>query len=513
MRASLARPISDSPKELRGHGGIVTARRGRAIVASLLGLLSTLICLSGSWVPSLWGDEAASLLSARRTLPSLWSMLQHVDVVHGAYYLGLHVWVDVAGTSAFALRLPSAVAIGATTIAVVILGSRLRDDRTAVLAGIIMCVLPRLTYVGEEARSFAFSAALVSWATVAFVFLLDHRHPARRWGVVYGALATVSILVFAFSALVIAAHALVVAAHRLRGRRLGVWLTAAVSAIVLSLPLGVIAFAQRDQVAYLATREQTSMYSIAVFMWFGTVLFAVIAWLLILIAAASAVIRWRRAGTIHTPSMPSLELVAVAWLVIPPGVLIGTHPLLHAFTARYLAFCAPAAALLMAIAIDRIWSWRREAGLIALAAVVASALPAYLAQRTSYAKNDSDWAAVSAVLGARAHPGDAVLFDEQARPSRRPRLAYRTYPSGFRDVTDIALAIPYWRNSTWYDSAYPADSRQVTAALATTGKVWLIDDVREQTDPPYGVAALRSAGFHVTDEVRTHTSVLREFTR
>lgn len=95
-----------------------------AIAASLTGGAATAISMIGSATPSLWGDEAASVLSAERSVPSLLTMLQHVDAVHGLYYLALHFWIGVAGTSPFAVRAPSAVAIGICVAGIVVLGSR-----------------------------------------------------------------------------------------------------------------------------------------------------------------------------------------------------------------------------------------------------------------------------------------------------------------------------------------------------------------------------------------------------
>src|SRR6059058_2447370 len=76
-------------------------------VALAFGLAATVVAASGSWIPSLWGDEAATLMSARRPVGSLLSMLTHVDAVHGLYYLMMHAWTAVFGISAFALRFPS----------------------------------------------------------------------------------------------------------------------------------------------------------------------------------------------------------------------------------------------------------------------------------------------------------------------------------------------------------------------------------------------------------------------
>jgi len=128
-------------------------------IAVAAGLVATILCAAFSWVPSLWGDEAATLLSAKRPLGSLFGMLLHVDAVHGVYYLFMHGWIRLAGESAFAMRLPSALAVGAAVTAVTLLAGRRGGVRAAVVAGVVACVLPRLTYAGEEARSYAFTAA------------------------------------------------------------------------------------------------------------------------------------------------------------------------------------------------------------------------------------------------------------------------------------------------------------------------------------------------------------------
>ena len=93
--------------------------RRLGVWAAVVGVLAVAASAAGSWIPSLWGDEAASLMSATRPLGSLWHMLSYVDAVHGLYYLGLHGWIDVFGPSPFSIRFPSALAIGVCTTAVV----------------------------------------------------------------------------------------------------------------------------------------------------------------------------------------------------------------------------------------------------------------------------------------------------------------------------------------------------------------------------------------------------------
>jgi mannosyltransferase len=108
MTTELGTPLLDGAI----RGGMSGQKRFTGAVA-LIAAAAALVSLTGSWIPSLWGDEAASIMSATRSLPSLFRMVGTVDAVHGAYYLGLHFWVNLFGASPFSVRLPSALAVGA----------------------------------------------------------------------------------------------------------------------------------------------------------------------------------------------------------------------------------------------------------------------------------------------------------------------------------------------------------------------------------------------------------------
>ena len=197
----------------RGAADATTTARPPVRLAVLLGLLAAAISAVGSWIPSFWGDEAASVMSAQRPLPSLFHMVGHIDAVHGLYYLGLHFWIDLFGASPFSTRLPSALAVGAMVAGVVLLVDRLGTRRLAVIAGIVAAVLPRVTSMGTESRSYAIGAALAVWSTWALVRIVTSRHRASRadW-VVYGVLAGAGVGVFVYFGLIVGVHALLLLA-------------------------------------------------------------------------------------------------------------------------------------------------------------------------------------------------------------------------------------------------------------------------------------------------------------
>ncbi|WP_426623455.1 glycosyltransferase family 39 protein [Leifsonia sp. McL0607] len=518
MRTLAVTMLRPAPAE-----GTVRVTRPAAL-AVLFGVLATALAAAGSWIPSLWGDEAASIMSAERPLPTLFRMLGHVDAVHGTYYLGLHFWGAVFGFSPFSVRLPSAIAVGLATAAVVLLAARLRDTRTAVLAGALCAILPRVTYMGEEARSFAFSAAIVAWATVLLVFALDRERPRAAWWIAYGALLAVGTHVFLYTALFIVVHGVVVAASRTPRRVIAGWAIAVGGAVVAAAPLIAVAVNEHHQIAYLGSTPQLAPQTLISGLWFGGMWpLALAAWALVVLAVAVEARRrvlvaqaaggglFFRSGT----RLPSLVPLALLWLLLPAGLLIAAQAVVPDFTARYVSFCAPAAALLMACGVDDLLRWRRWAGVVTGLLVVALTVPVYLGQRTPYAKNDSDWAEVSAAVGANARPGDAVVFDESARPSRRPRLALHTYPAGFRNTADVTLALPFTENTGWRDSAYTVRQAAAKGRFGGVDRVWLIEYAASPTTADsYGIAGLATLGFRATGlRIATHRAVVALYVR
>lgn len=490
---------------LRVRAGRV--QRADLVLALGIGVVAVVVSAAWSWVPSLWGDEAASVTSAQRSWPSLMHMLGHVDAVHGFYYAGLHVWVELFGASAFSVRFPSALAAGAAAALTALLCLRLGGRRLAVVAGLLCAVLPRMTYAGSEARSYAFSAAFAALATLLLVVLLE---PARRrwlWAV-YAAVLVVGTYLFLYFALIVLAHAATLALRR-PGREIWArWGIATGAAALACAPLGIAAYLERAQIAWIAQRGVLDAGSILVDGWFFTVPFAIAAWGVILAGASAAAVRWSR----HRRRDRALEVLA-PWLLLPPAALILPSILLHAYTPRYLAFCAPAAAAMIGWALVRLSAGRLIPLVVATALLAALAVPAYANQRGVYARDASDWSQLAQLVHSHARPGDAIAFDESTRPSRRPRLAKYTYPSDFVGLRDVTLRTPYRERNTWYDSTYTIEQAAARGRLDGVSRLWLVEYSLDGHTDQWGVAQLRALGFTRRATIDSHTSVIEEWVR
>lgn len=509
--------LTTGPSEPRGS---VPSRAPRLrILAIAFGLASAAISFAGSWIPSLWGDEVTSVLSAERSLPSLFRMLGHVDAVHGTYYLFLHFWVGIFGATPVSVRFPSAIAAGLAVAGVVLLVARLADSRTAVFAGVVCMVLPRITYMGQEARSYAFSATMAVWLTYLLVCLASRRLSGRRYWVLYAVGVAACAYVFLFSLLLLPAHLAVVLS--LRERRLWKsWLRALVGALVLALPILVYAVAERSQIAYLNNRSAATFNAVTVGQWFGNTQCAIVCWVLLGASIAFAIVRWRRlrrpapGGVVPTlrGALPEwmLPLLGVLWLLLPPAVLLLVNFVDPIYSSRYLTFATPGFALIVGYFLARVRpAW---IAILLAAAVAASALASYQSQRTPYAENGSDWAADGAFIHSHASAGDAILFDETINPSKRPRLGMRAYPADFAGLKDVALKSYWWSTNNWADTVYPL--ADVSSRLDNIHTVWLIEYRAAGGKPDtYDLSTLAYLGYTRVHTTQEHSSIIIELHR
>jgi mannosyltransferase len=444
-------------------------------------------------------------MSAERSVPSLLKMLTHVDAVHGTYYLFLHYWILVFGTSEAAVRLPSALAAGVMVAGTFVLGRMLVNRNVGIVAAIIAAVLPRTIYMGGDARSYALSTAIAVWLTIALLVLL--RHPfsstlrARVAWIAYAVGLAIGMYVFLYLALMIVVHAgYVWLTRENRGNRRR-WTIAAVIAAILALPIIGFGYGERGQIAFLAQRGYATSKSVLVTQWFGNPYLAAAAWTLIAVVVVVSVVRWRR-----THSVPRALALGMLWLVIPTVALLALNTVTPAYNLRYVSFSIPAVALVLALGVSMIP--RRALQLAAVVLLVALAVPTDIGEREPYAKDGgSDWTQVSAIIAQDARPGDAIVFDRTTKPSLRPRLAMHLYPSAYKGLVDVTLKTPYLARSGLWDTTYPLSA--VGSRLDGISHVWVVE-VKGSPDNvnDSDIHTLEGDGYYVVSRQLVHRSII-----
>ncbi|MFH5230297.1 glycosyltransferase family 39 protein [Antrihabitans spumae] len=460
----------------------------------------------GSWRPSYWYDEAATVYVSSRPLPDLRRILEHQDAVHGLYDVGMHFWFRLFGNSELSARFPSALAVGIAAAGVVVLGRLLVNDRVGLLAGFVFAILPRVTWAAMEARSYALTAAAAVWLTVVLVLAL--RGTRWFWWAGYAAGLAVTIVLFVDTATLVGAQLLTVAI--LWRKSLLRWLSAAAVGGLLALPAVVFIRGQSGQVDWIPPLDRHVVRSVLEYQWFvGAPVFAVG---VVVILALGA----RRMDR-------SLLAVAVPWAVVPTVALLLFSLLAEPiYLDRYLTFTTPAVALLVGGAIAtfsaRVWVAP------ALAAVMlAAAVPAYLAQRGSFSKpSEMDFSAVADFFETHGAPGDCVLFtNDSAWNPTSARVAMNIRPTAFDGLRDVGagrsavaegwlsdenLTIPAADLTgcqvLWFVA--DADREKPRTIRHTSNEVWNLPTYRFDTSPEYRQLAER--GFTIEERSPIHTS-------
>ncbi len=413
--------------------------RGRLLDPLLIAVLAAVI--SGAWAcrPSLWFDEGATIsASASRTLPELWKLLGHIDAVHGLYYLLMHGWFAIFPPTEFWSRAPSALAVGAAAAGVTVFTRQFVPGRaTAVCAGTVFAILPRTTWAGMEARSYAFAAAAAMWLTVLLVTAV-RRNGARRW-VCYALALMLSILLNLNLVLLVPVYAVLAPLLAPEGSRKSPvirWAVSSAVAVAIMAPFMVFAHGQVYQVNWLFPVSWHYAFDIILRQYFDhSVPFAVLAGVVI-VAAVVARLRGARGPGGATRD---LLIVCAAWILLPTALVVAYSAAIEPiYFPRYLIFTAPAAAVVLAVCIV---TFARRPWPIAAVVLLfaAAAVPNYLfVQRWPYAKEGWDYSQVADLISSHAAPGDCLMVDNTVPWRPGPiRALLATRPAAFRSLIDV----------------------------------------------------------------------------
>jgi mannosyltransferase len=513
------------PRALDGVDESAPARpRGRLLDPWAIAALAAVI--SGAWAsrPSLWFDEGATIsASASRTLPELWRLLGHIDAVHGVYYLLMHGWFMIFPPTEFWSRVPSSLAVGAAAAGVTVFTKQFSPRATAVCAGVVFAILPRITWAGIEARSYAFAAAAAVWLTVLFVAAVRRNKP-RLW-LCYALALMLSILLSLNLVLLVPVYAAMLPLLA-RERSPVIWwaVTSAVACASMT-PFIMFAHGQAFQVNWIFPVSWHYAFDIILRQYFDhSVPFAVLTAVLVVAAIVA------RLTGVPAPAgdMRRLLIICTAWIVIPTGLTVIYSAIIEPiYFPRYLILTAPAIAVVIAVCIVTIarkpWP---IAGVVLLFAV--AALPNYLfTQRWPYAKEGWDYSQVADLISSHAAPGDCLMVDNTVPWKPGPiRALLATRPAAFRSLIDVERGVYGPKVGSLWDGHVAV--WLTTAKVNKCATVWTItnrdkslpDHQTGQSLPP-GTAFGRSPayrfpsylGFHVVERWQFHYSQVVKSTR
>jgi mannosyltransferase len=425
-----------------------TRRPGRLFDPLAVSVLAAVIGAVGASHPSLWFDESATVSSAGRSIPELWRLVGHIDAVHGLFYLLMHGWLCLFPPTEFWLRVPSCLAVGIAAAGVVVLARQFLPRNTAVCAGIVFALLPRVTWAAIESRSYALQAVAAVWLTILLITAI-RRHRWWLWAL-YALALMVAILLNIYLVLLVPVHAVLTPTLRRRRSVMVSWALTSAVAIGAATPLMLFAHGQRIQVAWIHSLSWHTLLDVLLHQYFdNSVPFAILTALIFVAALAIRFTgRWNSAGDTRR-----MLTICAAWIVLPTAISLIYSAIGDPFYyPRYLFFTTPAMAIVMAISIVAVTRRPRWIAL-ALVALAVAAIPNYLlSQRQRYAKEGWDYSDVADLITAKAAPGDCLMVDNTVGWLPGPvRALVAARPAAFRPLVDIGRGIPAPKRETLWD--------------------------------------------------------------
>lgn len=434
---------------------------------------------------SVWRDEAATWQVARRSAGEIWHMLGQVDVVHGLYYLLMHVLFEWFGPGATVLRLPSVLAVATAAVCVTIIGHRLAGAWAGLAAGLALGPLPAVQFYLQEGRPYALVMAGAAVATALLVTALRRcgRTPLRYWTAYAGVVLICGHLNW-LSLLMLPAHAATLLWTR-AGRDVWTrWSVAAAVATAGTLPLILISRKQSDQVSWIPPLTWHALIGPAV---------------LLAIGALGAWLDRPRVGRL------SVAAVGLPLLAVPQLALIGISLVQPLFLDRYILFSMAGLALLIGAALGaavqasrprfpRAAPWLVP---VVVTVAVAALLPQSLAKRSPASRVDDVLSAAANVRRLKKD-GDAVIFVPAAR-----RDTALVSPEAFAGLRDIALARSPVASGTL--KGEETDPKRIRKAMLRQRRILLVTDAPEVARP---VSAKRDVAKHAV--LRKHFAPVAE---
>ena len=410
------------------------------VLVGLIALAAVVRVWRLDWQP-LWWDEGYSVYFATEPLARMVALTAR-DIHPPLYYALLHIWTGVFGATPPALRTLSILAGLAAVPTAVWLAARLYPARrrVTVLVGLLLAFSPLHLFYSQEVRMYGLAMLMGMVATGLFWELL--KRPRRAAVAAYAVTAALGLYTLYYLGFLLLAHALYgIWAFRRSSRRLVQLATAYLVAAMLYLPW--LLYAAPRLVAYVGDKvvaDQDTPLTLPDYLFrhvsalgmghlrpegVVTTIGLAATGLAVLLPVLGMVARRVKAPR-RTPGLhpaPTLAATDGAAMDVSPAVALWTFvlvpfgcgfllnlrlPFFPAGGERVLLFTLPYALLLLAAAMDHLWSlW--QVGKIALAAaMVAGAVGIGLFYRTPrYVEHD--YRPLIGQTVQQGHPGDTFF--------------------------------------------------------------------------------------------------------
>jgi mannosyltransferase len=363
--------------------------RVEVLVPGLLALVLGLITLERkAW----WFDEAHDITLARLHWLRLIGEAGYYEPSQALYLVLFKFWSTFTPDSEWFTRLPSVAAAVAAAGLAGLLGARLFNRTTGVLAGTLLATNATVVSWSQQTRTYALATMMA--VVVTFLFVRAMESEDRRAWLVYGIAGAVGIYAHFFVGFVLASHAVLWTSMSVAQRRraLEAW--------------AIVALALLPAVPFVALGGHGDTDWIPPTSWHGLRLavstIAGFNALTLVAAGAGAVVIF--SGRVPGAVRWKGDLL-LAWAVVPLAGALIVSILKPMLVGRYLIVSAPALALLGAVALSAIRPrWVAAGGTILLLLVSTREIVAW------YASVPEDWRGAAQFAAAEAHKGTTVAL-------------------------------------------------------------------------------------------------------
>lgn len=383
-------------------------------------LVATAVRFYGSTSSSIWCDEGSSLMLSNYSLSGIWFHAAH-DVHPPLYFMLLHGWMGVFGDSLASIRALSVVPGIATVFLGMWLVRLVATQRAALLAGILLALLPTAVRYSQEVRMYSLLGMWLIGATIALVYWV--KNPDKtRYLAVYAALMTAAFYTHYFAAFCVMAHWLYLLILSIRHSAAGnvikrpTWWLANTGIVILFLPWlpGLVDLLQHmhelkaggdvgweppvdarslpAMVWQLLTQDEGDTLPWPVFWLAPLALFASVIWIAVRDASPY---KFHALIAIYT-LLPILAIYALSFI----------SPM---FIERYVSFAALGLPLLVAIAVDRLLAHKR---VIAIAVLVLFMGVESVGLRSNFSSDADHFDQLAEHVNQQFLPGDRIIVSD-----------------------------------------------------------------------------------------------------
>lgn len=339
-------------------------------------LLAAVLRFYGTTASAIWCDEGSSLVLSSYSLTGIWTHAAR-DVHPPLYFMLLHGWIALFGDSLISIRTLS-VLPGIATVGLGMWLVRLvATPRAALLAGLLLAMLPTAVRYSQEVRMYALLGLWLVAATIALLYWV--KSPTRhRYLVAYVLLMSAAFYTHYFTVFCVLAHWLYLfvlgAGRQHKPLRRPAWWIANAAIVLLFLPWlpGLV-----DLLHHMTELKAggdvdweppVDAHSLPAMMWQfliqneGDNLPRPLFWLAPLLLIAGAVWMALRDTTEHKSNT-----LLVIYTLLPILAIYAVSFVSPLFIERYVMFAALGLPLIIALAVDKLLKHRRVLGIALLA--------------------------------------------------------------------------------------------------------------------------------------------------